>query len=651
MHDLHQSRSGIPSSPFVRIWLCGPMTIEWVDPYTRLPLAEQPGVVQNKDWSVALSLLALLLCQPHRRASRDWIMEQFWPESTSSTASHRLETIHSSLSKLLPRQADGESLLHSIGRKKASGVVYQLDAYPKIWVDRDAILWNVEQAARMERFGDDPLPYWERAFELSKRGPFLMDEPYADWAQGPRTQVEGAYRQCVHALARLYPQQYSEAGKEEALHLLRSYWLEHKIDEDALRPLMALLGEQERYQEAEDYYQQLLSILTEPEQEDGEHSQEPDPRTRDLRIFLQEKQIQREYQQVKGYTGYNKSEEDRPEHPLQSLFVSDMSRREANKKIITAGVSLLFPAHLSTFLHEGNLLHEQEILSIGAAVLPILWRLYFDGHLPDVQLYVPDALSQLAILARQPSRYQQQAALLSSKMHQLSCMLALQSQDYGLALLHTEHAQELALVAGDPNVLVASCIRKALVYRYINRYLRPCPKQIMDAYQEAISSSQGVSSLLQGRLFTGLAEVYSEDGQADEAKRAIERAYTIFPDCPQDDPQFSYTHFKLPQKFEAIMYLNLREGKKAWDLLAAVEAVVPVATVPDRVELFLDQTRAVLLLGDLDACCTYLQASVKAAAELGSQLRYHEAYSIYTQIHHRWPQEQKVLKSAHLFHS
>lgn len=291
MDNLHKEPPIVPFFPFVRIWLCGPLTIEWVDTFSGLPLPTQPAIEQNKDWSVALSLLALLLCRSHRRASRDWILEQFWPESTRSTASHRLETIHSSLCKLLPHQSDGESLLHSIGRKKASGVVYQLDPYPKIWVDRDALLWNVEQAARMERFGDDPLPYWERAFELGKRGPFLMDEPYAEWAQGPRTQVEGAFRQCVHALARLYPQQHGEAGKEEALHLLRSYWLEHKTDEDVLRPLMELLGEQERYQEAEDYYQQLLAILVESDGEKPPLSL--DERTRDIYTYLCTKQIQR----------------------------------------------------------------------------------------------------------------------------------------------------------------------------------------------------------------------------------------------------------------------------------------------------------------------------------------------------------------------
>jgi DNA-binding SARP family transcriptional activator len=289
-----------PERPLLRIWVCGPFSMQWYDPITG-EIRDVIASAHPKDWSVALSLLALLLCQPHRRASRDWIMEQFWPESSRSAASHRLETIHSSLRKLLSAHPDGESLLHSLGRKKASGVIYQLETYPKIWVDRDALLWHVEQAARMQRFGDDPLPLWERAFELAKRGSLLPDEPYAEWAQEPRAQVAGAYRQCVHALAHLYQERHGDVGKEEALHLLRTYWLAHQTDEDALRPLMELLGEQERYQEAEEYYQQFLRTFAEDETDGQALLPFPDTRTHDIHTYLQMKQLRREPIQATPY--------------------------------------------------------------------------------------------------------------------------------------------------------------------------------------------------------------------------------------------------------------------------------------------------------------------------------------------------------------
>jgi two-component SAPR family response regulator len=107
-------------------------------------------------------------------------------------------------------------------------------------VDAEALSWHVEQAVRMERFGDDPLPFWQRAYELARRGDYLPDEIYSEWADAKREEIAGLRRQSVLALARLYPEREGKAGEEEALVLLRSSWTAHPRDEDALRPLMEL---------------------------------------------------------------------------------------------------------------------------------------------------------------------------------------------------------------------------------------------------------------------------------------------------------------------------------------------------------------------------------------------------------------------------
>lgn len=283
--------------PQLRIRLCGPFQMEWVDPTTGAALPAVDPTVGSRDRAAALSLLGLLLCQPNRQAHRDWVMEQFWPDGKRDVAIHRLENIFSCLRKLLRPPSGGESLVHSTIGKKSGGTSYCLDAYPKLWVDTDALIWNVEQACRMERFGDDALPFWERAFALLKRGPFLVDdpyEPYASWVKEQRERLEGYTRQCVHALARLYLARHGEAGKAEALLLLRTYWQQARTDQDALRPLLELLGEQERYQEAEEYYQQLLLALAEVGSDEEGQSYIPDQRTRDIREYLHAKQIRRD---------------------------------------------------------------------------------------------------------------------------------------------------------------------------------------------------------------------------------------------------------------------------------------------------------------------------------------------------------------------
>src|SRR5258708_10764736 len=132
----------------------------------------------------------------------------------------------------------------------------------------------MEQAARIERLGDNPLPSWERVFALVKRGMYLPDEIYSDWSTTRREEVAGALRQSVQALARLYLARHGKAGEEEALLLLRSYWQEHPREEDVLRPLMELLGQRECYQEAFDYYQRLRVLLEAEKLQPDSHTQD-----------------------------------------------------------------------------------------------------------------------------------------------------------------------------------------------------------------------------------------------------------------------------------------------------------------------------------------------------------------------------------------
>ena len=87
----------------------------------------------------------------------------------------------------------------------------------------------------------------------------------------------------------------------------------------------------------------------------------------------------------------------------------------------------------------------------------------------------------------------------------------------------------------------------------------------------------------------GLAEAYSDLAQEHkdferEAWQALDLARKTFPDHPQEDPHFTYTHFQFPQEYEGLIYLNLNQPGEAWKALAEVDKVTPVLIVPDRVE-------------------------------------------------------------------
>ena len=82
----------------------------------------------------------------------------------------------------------------------------------------------------MERTGDNGFPFWERAYELAKRGPYLPEEQeqLSAWAWSLRNLLLGNFRQCVLRSAYLL----QETGAyQEALLRLRTFWLTHPTDE------------------------------------------------------------------------------------------------------------------------------------------------------------------------------------------------------------------------------------------------------------------------------------------------------------------------------------------------------------------------------------------------------------------------------------
>ncbi len=280
--------------PLIRVNTCGLLTLESVaevvstDPPLARYVSLTPEQLRGRGTAPALTLLKLLLNRYEHFASKDWLLEQFCRDGELFTSA-RIENIVSLLRGLLCPPDYQELRTHLVAHVRgsmSSGDGYQLALYPLIWVDSEALAWNVEQAARMERFGDDGLPFWERAYSLAKRGPYLPDEMFSEWATFRREEVRGMLRQTVQALARLYVARHGGAGEEEALLLLRSFWQEHLHEEDILRALMELLGQRERYHEALEYYERFQKLL-------AQDDQKPTAQTQDVATYLRTKQIQR----------------------------------------------------------------------------------------------------------------------------------------------------------------------------------------------------------------------------------------------------------------------------------------------------------------------------------------------------------------------
>ena len=294
-------------TPLLRIYVLGPLDIQW--PNMNMPFPRER--LQGRGAAPALGLLKACISRPDRFALRDWLMEQFWPESARSRADERLDDVASGLRGLLRPPNCSAKLLHFVYGKDGKGNGYRLTDYPEIWVDSDAFEYYVDQAARLDRFGYDSLSLWEQAYRLGSRGEFLPDECYSDWAQPRRERIAGLYRQCVHRVVQLL----REAGAyEQALLRLRNYWLAHKTDEDALRPLLEMLGSQERYQEAEQYYEQARKAV---KLEGGDL----DEKTRDVMESLRAQPIQRERAIQQALSVVKQIPQEHPHHERSPQLV------------------------------------------------------------------------------------------------------------------------------------------------------------------------------------------------------------------------------------------------------------------------------------------------------------------------------------------
>lgn len=324
----------------------------------------------------------------------------------------------------------------------------------------------------------------------------------------------------------------------------------------------------------------------------------------------------------------------------------DAKRRSSIQKIGTiVGSSILLGYQPLSLGQRGIRLHDEEILDLCKTSLPIWWRLYYEGYHAEIRQVLSGCLLRLTPLADRPSRNQQHAANLASQAHQLAYLLALQQQDFGTALMHTKQAFQYGIVAEDFNLQTTALIREGYVYYQLND-----PVSMLYMHQKAFQHSDKVPILLQGRTYSGLAKSHAFLKQEQETLRFIGLTRDTFPEHPEKESTYAYTRWDsfTPAIHEVVAYLQLNQPKNAWQACEKTAKIETLRTT-HRVQLFIRQAEASFALGKMDQCSSYVEQAVIAALELGSDLRYQEAYNVYHLMQKRWPREKDVKDLAELF--
>ncbi len=719
------NQSQVPA-PLIRITTCGLLSIEVVAAIvsTDPPLARYvpltPEQLRGRGTAPALTLLKLLLSRPERFALKEWLTEQFCRDR-ELFSNVRLDNIVSLLRGVLCPPAYEALRTHLVAYVRSSpggGDGYQLATSPLIWVDSEALAWYVEQAARLERFGDEALPYWERAYALAKRGTFFPDEVYTDWSAPKRGDVAGLLRQSVQALARLYLARHGAAGEEEAVLLLRSYWQHHLHEEDVLRQLMELLGRREQYHEALEDYKRLVTLL-----EQEEH--QPDKQTQDLAEYVREKHVQRRspqnvVKQVIIEECKSIPHQVVPPSAVLSFQTSDMlylphSRKDMSvevtqqQKMVTTNQTSLVNVDLFTIGIRALMLHQQqqqwnsnefhmriaqaldewlpemhndpqtsrrevlkllagiplalygfarvsgqpasvlvpeEVIPLYTAGIPACWRLYYEGGQLELEETLPVYRSHLLTLAHISSNHQKHAAGLLSQTYQLMALLVQDREDFGKAIEYCKQAVLYGQLADDPNLQAMALIRQQDTFFVSKRF-----SQWFLTLKEAETFADSITPLLRGRIYARLALASAHQSQMQAALQYSDLAQNTFPDNPEADPGYLYSHTTpfILHANQALVFMKMGHFENAWEALITAENHVSGPTNPRKIEVLSYQLQAAIGLGNMELSCQLFEHLALFSMQFGKAIDIGNTHDMYQLLSTQWPYEKSVQQlHAHL---
>ena len=187
----------------LRIFLLGPFQVEL-----------HGQVIPSRAWARPKdrALLKILAMEQGHLVPQDRLIEWLWPDLSLEAATNSLHVAVSRLRRVLTYSISSEQVGAPTIRRDVAG--YSLAADPTIWVDLQEFRRRVDQgrdARRRQAWSAATIDY-RAALDLY-RGALCEDDPYCDWAIGPREQIRQLQLALREELAECLIQQasFSEA--------------------------------------------------------------------------------------------------------------------------------------------------------------------------------------------------------------------------------------------------------------------------------------------------------------------------------------------------------------------------------------------------------------------------------------------------------
>lgn len=321
-----------------------------------------------------------------------------------------------------------------------------------------------------------------------------------------------------------------------------------------------------------------------------------------------------------------------------------ISRRQALTVLLGAsGTALCVPA-ASSFLPAAG-----EIIAFCAANIATCSQLG-KGSRQDLLTahgLVGSYLPTLASLARQLSPYQKSAADQAAIGYRLQAILSYHVENLAIADEYAKLAVFYSRIAEDPNILVSSLVKRAMIAYYAHRR-----EEALTFCQEASSYLPQVTSRVRSYLYRVQAACLAQLGQDKEALVSLDLAYEHF---YNPSPYEVSSLYVAGDEFELFLWdgitrshlINQRDI--AISLLKKVDPLKNTA-LPDRVRTgFLNNLVFAMLRlpaqqRDMEECTTFWAEAITQARELRSELRYQEALRGYDEMLVAFPGEQSIME-------
>lgn len=614
-----QQAQNMPLSCRYRVFLHGPFEV-W-----KRETSDTWHLIEKEAWGrgrPTRTIFKHLLATPGRRLSRVKLQEDLWSESDFELADKYLNNTISVLYRVL-----GKDLL------KSWEATYELAGQDLIWTDIDACEALLKEVENRGCTSIQALPLLEEALSYLERGNFLEGEG-STWVYGLQKKSENLLKQCRLWLAEHYETQGKllQAGLQ-----YRAMLQTMPPDEEALCAWIAMLIRHEKRQEALTCYQDTKAMW--------ERQEFPISPTITTLAAQLEEQIS---PVLPSLTQHPQSIINGKTNGLEDQDMHVMLRRQVLQQILGI-ISLPHALPFFPISFKKATASTEEYLVQCEENISACWRLMKGSELDVVQSVLCTWLPPLEHIIRQSDVYRQRSAALAVQGYIIAGIVTVLQKDHEGAEWCCKQAVEYSDLAEDPNLKVAALKHLATKYHSAKYLLKT-----LHTYQEALTSVEHVSPLLQSRIYLGLALAYAQCGKKNEAFQYWNLTQQHFPAQPEDDPSFLYADCGRSSlnHYGGLMYLAFEQAHKAWEIFEEVVQMQQQIVIPERtiIEIVNCKAEAAIAQKNLDLTCIHLQEGIQGAFKLRSKQRFHDTHVLYKQACTIWPHEQSLLKMEELFH-